>query len=66
MSGFPIYVDEGMSKMDQRITGGREWPERYTYWPARRVGNLLFIAGTTGTDDTGRIVAPNDIAQQTR
>jgi enamine deaminase RidA (YjgF/YER057c/UK114 family) len=52
--------------MDQRITGGREWPERYTYWPARRVGNLLFIAGTTGTDDTGRIVAPNDIAQQTR
>lgn len=51
---------------DKRITGGRDWPERYTYWPARRVGNLLFIPGTTGTDDAGAITAPGDIVEQMR
>jgi enamine deaminase RidA (YjgF/YER057c/UK114 family) len=51
---------------DEKITGGRDWPERYTYWPARRVGNLLFISGTTGTDDDGNITAPGDIIEQTR
>jgi enamine deaminase RidA (YjgF/YER057c/UK114 family) len=51
---------------DQKITGGKEWHPRYTYWPARRVGNLLFISGTTGTDDAGNITAPGDIVEQTR
>jgi enamine deaminase RidA (YjgF/YER057c/UK114 family) len=45
---------------------GRPWPERYTFSPALRVGNLLFIAGTTASDDTGAIVAPGDIVGQTR
>ncbi|HEV7264211.1 MAG TPA: Rid family hydrolase [Falsiroseomonas sp.] len=51
---------------DEKVTDGRDWPERYTYWPARRVGNLLFISGTTGTDDDGNITAPGDIVEQTR
>ncbi len=51
---------------DERTTGGRGWPERYTYRPARRVGNLLFISGTTGTDDAGAIAAPGDIVEQRR
>jgi enamine deaminase RidA (YjgF/YER057c/UK114 family) len=45
---------------------GSTWPERYTYSPALRVGNLLFLAGTTATDENGRIVAPGDIVGQTR
>ncbi|WP_431285083.1 RidA family protein [Humitalea sp. 24SJ18S-53] len=49
-----------------RITGGKPWSDRYTYWPARRAGNLLFISGTTGTDDAGNITAPGDIVEQTR
>lgn len=52
--------------IDRKITGGRDWHPRYTYWPARRVGNLLFISGTTGTDDAGNITAPGDIVEQTR
>lgn len=48
------------------ITGGQAWPERYTYVPALRVGNLVFISGTTGTDDDNRIAAPDDIVEQTR
>jgi enamine deaminase RidA (YjgF/YER057c/UK114 family) len=31
-----------------------------------RAGNLLFISGTTATDDRGELVAPGDIVEQTR
>jgi enamine deaminase RidA (YjgF/YER057c/UK114 family) len=48
------------------ITGGRQWPERYTFSPALRVGNLLFIAGTTASDERGVVVSPGDIVGQTR
>jgi enamine deaminase RidA (YjgF/YER057c/UK114 family) len=50
----------------EAITGGTAWPARYTYVPALRVGTLVFISGTTGTDDDNRIVAPGDIVEQTR
>jgi len=45
---------------------GAPWPERYTFSPALRVGQLLFISGTTATDERGEIVAPADIVEQTR
>lgn len=45
---------------------GSTWPERYTFSPALKVGNLLFIAGTTAVDDNGALVAPGDIVGQTR
>lgn len=45
---------------------GTAWPERYTFSPAIHAGNLLFISGTTASDESGAIVAPGDIAGQTR
>ncbi len=42
------------------------WPQRYTYSPAVRVGNLMFISGTTATDEHGQIVGRGDIVVQTR
>ena len=48
------------------ITGGKEWPAHYTYVPATRVGNMVWLSGTTGTDENGKITAPGDIAEQTR
>ena len=45
---------------------GSPWPERYTFSPAIKAGNLLFLAGTTAVDDKGELVAPGDIAGQTR
>ena len=48
------------------ITGPEPWPPRYTFSPAVRAGNLLFISGTTASDKDGRIVAPGDIVGQTR
>lgn len=48
------------------VTGGGPWSSRYTYAPALRVGDTVFLSGTTGTDDEGRITAPGDIVEQTR
>jgi enamine deaminase RidA (YjgF/YER057c/UK114 family) len=48
------------------VTGPNAWPPRYTFSPVVRAGNLLFISGTTASDQDGRIVAPGDIVGQTR
>jgi enamine deaminase RidA (YjgF/YER057c/UK114 family) len=45
---------------------GTTWPARYTFSPALQAGRLLFIAGTTATDDAGQLVAPGDIVGQAR
>ena len=37
-----------------------------TYVPALRVGDMVWLSGTTGTDDSGTITAPGDIVEQTR
>ena len=48
------------------VFGGQPWPEQYTYVPALRVGNTVWLSGTTGTDEHGKITAPGDIEEQTR
>jgi enamine deaminase RidA (YjgF/YER057c/UK114 family) len=48
------------------ILGDAGWPESYTYVPALRVGNMVWLSGTTGSDAQGRITAPGDIEEQTR
>ena len=40
--------------------------ERYTFSPAVRRGNFIFVSGMTATDDEGNIVGQGDIAAQTR
>ena len=50
----------------QIVKGGLDWPPRYTFSPAVRSGNLLFISGTTAMDENNRIVGRGDIAAQTR
>jgi enamine deaminase RidA (YjgF/YER057c/UK114 family) len=55
-----------MSEQRTTITGGRPWPEQFTFVPAVRVGNMVWLSGTTGTDDEGKITAPGDIEEQTR
>jgi aminoacrylate peracid reductase len=49
----------------EAITAGR-WSDKLTFSPAIRVGNLLFISGTTATDENLKIVGIGDIAEQTR
>lgn len=50
----------------ERIDPG--WPRyaRYTFPPAVRRGNLLFISGVTAVDDDGVLVGEGDIVAQAR
>ena len=52
--------------MARELVSSGPWPDRYTFSPAVRVGNLFFISGTTAADETGAIVGAGDIVGQTR
>jgi enamine deaminase RidA (YjgF/YER057c/UK114 family) len=54
-----------MAASRQAVTAG-PWPEQHSYVPALRVGDMVWLSGTTGTDDQGKISAPGDIVGQTR
>jgi enamine deaminase RidA (YjgF/YER057c/UK114 family) len=47
----------------QEAFGGREQLRKYTFVPALRIGNHVWISGTTATDESNNIVGDN-IAQQ--
>jgi enamine deaminase RidA (YjgF/YER057c/UK114 family) len=50
----------------EAIIPNATWPKSFTFSPAVRVGNLVFLSGTTATDEKGRIVGKGDIVAQTR
>lgn len=49
----------------ETIKAGR-WPDKMTFSPAVRAGNLLFISGTTAVDENLNVVGVGDIVAQTR
>jgi enamine deaminase RidA (YjgF/YER057c/UK114 family) len=61
-----LEKEEEMMPTYQSVVPNDKWPARYTFSPATRVGNLVFLSGTTGTDDEGNIIGPGDIVVQTR
>ncbi|MZR30749.1 RidA family protein [Sneathiella litorea] len=42
------------------------WPAAFTFSQGVKVGNMVFLSGTTATDEKGKIVGPGDIVAQTR
>jgi aminoacrylate peracid reductase len=52
--------------MNERIDPGWTRFARYTFPPAIRRGNLLFISGMTAVDDDGKLVGEGNIAAQAR
>jgi aminoacrylate peracid reductase len=42
------------------------WPDKMTFSPAVRVGNLLFISGTTAVDENQNLVGKGDVVAQTK
>ena len=49
----------------QRTSSGAPWEERYGYSRAVRVGDLVFVAGTSATGNDGTPVAAGDPHGQT-
>lgn len=50
----------------QLVSSGSPWESIAGYSRAVRVGNQIFVAGTTASDETGTVVGPGDMAAQTR
>lgn len=50
----------------QRVSSGTVWEGRVGYSRAVRVGNLVFVSGTTATDDDGNLVEAGDPEAQAR
>jgi enamine deaminase RidA (YjgF/YER057c/UK114 family) len=54
-----------MPRERQYISSGAKWEQIVGYSRAVRVGSRIYVTGTTGIDERGNIVGPNDGYAQT-
>src|SRR5881397_884506 len=57
---------DGAGKTARRISSGRSLEEQYAYSRAVRVGERVFISGSTALNARGQVEAPGDMYRQTR
>jgi len=62
---FSLSLNQPMP--DRRsLSTGTPWERAFAYRRAVRVGSLVFVSGTTGVGDDGRVVEPDDAHAQAR
>lgn len=52
--------------MNKHVYSGTAWEKQVAYSRARRVGDVVYVAGTTAVDRDGNVVGPGDVYEQTR
>jgi enamine deaminase RidA (YjgF/YER057c/UK114 family) len=57
---------DGAGEKAQRISSGRAIEDEYAYSRAVRVGDRVFIAGSTALNPAGAVEGPGDMYRQTR
>ncbi|HYX28316.1 MAG TPA: RidA family protein [Pyrinomonadaceae bacterium] len=50
----------------ERISSGAKWESIVGYSRAVKVGNRIYVTGTTALDENGEIVGPNDAYEQAK
>jgi len=49
----------------EKIFSGTPWEPKIGYSRAIKVGDMVYVSGTTGTDPSGKVLAPGDMYAQT-
>jgi enamine deaminase RidA (YjgF/YER057c/UK114 family) len=60
-----IYDSEEVMSQRQKIASGAPWESIVGYSRAIRVGQVIYVAGTTATDANGQVVGRGDAYTQT-
>ena len=53
-----------MKAKREKIFSGTPWEPKVCYSRAIKVGDIVFVSGTTGTDPSGKVLAPGDMYAQ--
>ena len=54
-----------MKKIYNAVIPAGGWSDKFTFSPAVRAGNLLYISGMTSADEKGVLIGPGNIVRQT-